>query len=111
MVYDPRIRPWYTQSVYGNKNSIILIGNRNSLTAAKLSAAKYAAKALVRTSYLQDMISILTFTANAQPYMSGVTDLDNIDANMANDSSQTYRDFLLTKLDTLTLDPTDGNDY
>jgi hypothetical protein len=109
--YDPRLRPWYSQSVYGNKNSILLIGNRNSLGASKLSVAKYAAKALIRTSYPQDMFGILTFTATAQPLMTGVNDLVNIDANMANDSSITYRNFLLNKLDNLALDATDGNNY
>jgi hypothetical protein len=79
--YDPRTRPWLTQSIYSRKNIIILLGVRNTInlgSGARLNAIKHSVKAILDTTYLDDTLTIIKFSNTSKNLLSGVNRLFSV---------------------------------
>jgi hypothetical protein len=75
---DVRARPWFTQAVHSRKNIIILLGIRNTInlgSGARLIAMKSSVQALLDTTYIDDTLTIITFSNVAKPLLPGVNRL------------------------------------
>lgn len=62
--YDPRLRPWYSTAISGQKNLIIMIDISSSQDNAneRLNISKYIAKKLINSLSYRDFVIVMTYS-------------------------------------------------
>lgn len=80
--YDPRLRPWYSETVTGPKNMLILLDKSQSMDSSGFwASAQTAVKTLVDSLGERDYVNVITFSSFADVYNQEPTLLRATTAN------------------------------